>query len=96
MRKKNAFKYGIFIYMLLGDNHPNNENMIDSKTYHIFYDKKVTSPTRFLKKNLYHFIVWCIFCKISKNHKMQRASLFQHFGSKTGILNIFMELRSYV
>ena len=35
--------------MLLGDNHPNNENIIDSKKYHIFYDKKVTSPTRFLK-----------------------------------------------
>ena len=35
--------------MLLGDNHPNNENMIDSKNYNIFYDKKVTSPTRFLK-----------------------------------------------
>ena len=26
--------------MLLGDNHPNNENMIHSKKYHIFYDKK--------------------------------------------------------
>ena len=38
--------------MLLGDNHPNNENMIDSKKYHIFYDKKVTSPTRFKKKKI--------------------------------------------
>ena len=47
--------------MLLGDNHPNNENMIDSKKYH-----------------------------------MQRASLFQYFGSKTGILTIFMKLRLYV
>ena len=35
--------------MLLGDNHPNNENMIDSEKYHIFYDKKVISPMRFLK-----------------------------------------------
>ena len=35
--------------MLLGDIHLNNENMIDSKKYHIFYDKKVTSPMRFLK-----------------------------------------------
>ena len=35
----NPLKYGI-LFMLLGDNHPNNENMIDSKKYHIFYDKK--------------------------------------------------------
>ena len=34
--------------MLLWDNHPSNDNMIDSKKYHIFYDKKVTSPSRFL------------------------------------------------
>ena len=46
--EKIAFKYGIW-YMLLGNNHPNNENMIDSKKYHIFYDKEVTTPTRFLK-----------------------------------------------
>ena len=26
--------------MLLGDNHPNHENMIDSKKYYIFYDEK--------------------------------------------------------
>ena len=25
--------------MLLWDNHPSNDNMIDSKMYHIFYDK---------------------------------------------------------
>ena len=41
--------------MLLGDNHPNNENKIDSKKYHIFYDKKVTSTTRFFKKKIVSF-----------------------------------------
>ena len=82
--------------MLLGDNHPNNENMIDSKKYHIFYDKKGHLSYAIFKNFLYHFIVWCILCKISKNHKMQRASLFQYFGPKTGILTIFMKLRSYV
>ena len=82
--------------MLLGDNHPNNENMIDSKKYHIFYGKKGHLSYAIFKNFLYHLIVWCILCKISKNHKMQRASLFQYFGSKTGILTIFMELRSYV
>ena len=36
--------------MLLGDNHPNNVNKIDSKNYITFsVIKKVISPTRFLK-----------------------------------------------
>ena len=82
--------------MLLGDNHPNNENMINSKKYHIFYDLKGHLSYAIFNFFLYHLIVWCIFCKISKNHKMQSASLFQYFGSKTEILTIFMELRSYV
>ena len=82
--------------MLLWDNHPSNDNMIDSKKYHIFYDKEGHVSLTIFKYFLYYLIIWCIFCKISKNHTMQRASFFQYFGSKSGILTFFMELRSYV
>ena len=82
--------------MLLWNNHPSNDNMIDSKKYHIFYDKEGNVSLTIFKYFLYYLIVWCIFCKISKNHTMQRASIFKYFGSKSGILTFFMELRSYV
>ena len=81
--------------MLLCDNHPSNDNMIDSKKYHIFYDKKGHVSLAILKYFLYYLIVWCIFYKISKNHTMQRASFFQYFGSKLGSLSFFIELRSF-
>ena len=50
--------------MLLLDNHPSNDNMIDSKKYHIFYDKKGTVSLAIFKYFLYYLIVWCIFYKI--------------------------------
>ena len=82
--------------MLLWDNHPSNDNMIDSKKYHIFYNKKGTVSFVIFKYFLYYLIVWCVFYKISKNHTMQRASFFQYFGSNLEILTFFMESRSYV
>ena len=82
--------------MLLWDDHPSNDNMIDSKKYHIIYDKEGHVSLTIFKYFLYYLIVWCIVCKISKNHTMQRASFFQYFGSKSGILTFFMGLRSYV
>ena len=77
--------------MLLWDNYPSNDNMIDSKKYHIFYDKKGHVSLAIFKYFLYNLIVLCIFYKISKNHTMQRASFFQYFGSKSGILTFFIE-----
>ena len=50
--------------MFLGENHPSNNNMIDSKKYHIFYDKKGHLPHAIFKYFLYYLIVWCIYCKI--------------------------------
>ena len=43
--------------MLLGDNHPNNENKIDSKKYQIFCDKKGHLSYAIFKNFLYHLIV---------------------------------------
>ena len=43
--------------MLLGDNHPNNENKIDSKKYHIFCDKKGHLSYAIFKNFLYQLIV---------------------------------------
>ena len=51
--KKIAFKYGI-LYMLLWDNHPSNDNMIDSKKYHVFYDKKGHVSFEIFKYFLYY------------------------------------------
>ena len=43
--------------MLLWDNHPSNDNMIDSKKYHIFYDKKGHVLLAIFKYFLYYLIV---------------------------------------
>ena len=43
--------------MLLWDNHPSNDNMIDSKKYHIFYDKEGHVSLTIFKYFLYYLIV---------------------------------------
>ena len=75
--------------MLLGDNHPNNENMIDSKKYHIFYDKKCHLSYAIFKNFLYHLIVWCILCKISKNPRCKGLHFFNILGQKPGFLQFW-------
>ena len=43
--------------MLLWDNHPSNDNMIDAKKYHIFNNKKGTVSLAIYKYFLYYLIV---------------------------------------
>ena len=43
--------------MLLWDNHPSNDNIIDSKKYHIFYDKEGNVSLTIFKYFLYYLIV---------------------------------------
>ena len=43
--------------MLLWDNHPSNDNMIDSKMYHIFSDKKGHVSFAIFKYFSYYLIV---------------------------------------
>ena len=43
--------------MLLWDNHPSNDKMIDSKKYHIFYYIKGTVSFAIFKYFLYYLIV---------------------------------------
>ena len=70
--------------MLLGDNHPNNENMIDSKKYHIFYDKKVISPMRFLKTFLSFNSLMYIMQNIGKITRCKGLQFFNILGEKPG------------
>ena len=83
--------------MLFWDNHPSNDNTINSKKHHIFYDKKGHLPYAIF---LIMFVIFnslkYILQNIKKKHTMQRALFVQYFWSKTGILTFFMELWSYV
>ena len=78
--------------MLLGDNHPNNENMIDSKNYHIFDDKK-GHLSYAIFKNL--FVSFCSLMYIMQNiEKSQDAKgfTFSIFWVKNRDFNHFHEI----
>ena len=70
--------------MLRWDNHPSNDNMIDSKKYHIFYDKKGHVSFAIFEYFLYYLIVWCIFYKIKKITRCKGLHFFNILGQNWG------------
>ena len=75
--------------MLLWYNHPSNDNMIDSKKYHIFYDKKGHLSFAIFK---YFFVLFnslmYILQNIKKSHDA-KGFIFSIFWVKIRDFNLF-------
>ena len=78
--------------MLLGNNHPNNENMIDSKKYHIFYDKKGHLSYAIIKKLFVSFNSLMYILQNIEKSQDAKGFTFSKFWVKIWDFNHFHEI----